>query len=66
LPHPSLPFFRNCIELESNLAIVGEHDAIVNARKLYESALYIYGQNKELWKEYHSMEMKVVRLFLEN
>lgn len=59
LPRPSLEFFRRCIELESNLAAVGDRDAILNARKLYESALYIYDQEKGLWKEYYTMEMKV-------
>ncbi|KAJ6819684.1 U3 small nucleolar RNA-associated protein 6-like protein [Iris pallida] len=59
LPHPSLAFFRTCIELESNLAVVGDNEAIANARKLYESAISIYGENRELWKDYYTIEMKI-------
>ncbi|KAJ6816187.1 U3 small nucleolar RNA-associated protein 6-like protein [Iris pallida] len=59
LPHPSLAFFRTCIELESSFAVVGENEGIANARKLYESALSIYGENRELWKDYYTIEMKI-------
>ncbi|KAG1347372.1 U3 small nucleolar RNA-associated protein 6 [Cocos nucifera] len=59
LPHPSLKFFKHCIELESNLCFVGDGDALRNARKLYELAIAIYAQNRELWKEYYIMERKV-------
>lgn len=59
LPHPSLSTYRSCIELESNLAVVGDGDALANARKLYESALSIYKQNVGLWQDYYSFEKKV-------
>lgn len=59
LPHPSLGFFRHCIELESNIASVGDGDGVKNARKLYDSALCLYSQNRELWKDYHTLEMKM-------
>lgn len=51
--------YRNCIELELNLASVGDKDSLVNARKLFESALATYDQNTELWQDYYSMETKV-------
>ncbi|KAK9151703.1 hypothetical protein Syun_010012 [Stephania yunnanensis] len=59
LPHPSLALYRNCIELEANLGSVGEIDGIVNARKLYESALTTYGRDERLWRDYYSMEIKL-------
>lgn len=59
LPHPSLGLYRHCIELESNLASVGDCDGTRNARKLYDSALGLYAENRELWKDYYSMEMKI-------
>ncbi|XP_020093053.1 U3 small nucleolar RNA-associated protein 6 homolog [Ananas comosus] len=58
LPRPSLKFFKHCIELEWNLASMGNSDALANARMLYESALSFYDQNKELWRNYYQMEMK--------
>ncbi|OVA10395.1 RNA-processing protein [Macleaya cordata] len=58
-PHPSLAIYRNCIELESNLAFVGDKDGLANARKLYESALMTYSQDVGLWRDYYSMEIKV-------
>ncbi|XP_008778548.1 U3 small nucleolar RNA-associated protein 6 homolog isoform X2 [Phoenix dactylifera] len=59
LPHPSLKFFKHCIDLESNLSFVGDGDALRNARKLYELAVAIYDQNREVWKDYYIMELKV-------
>uniref|UniRef100_A0A2P2NYL7 Hepatocellular carcinoma-associated antigen n=1 Tax=Rhizophora mucronata TaxID=61149 RepID=A0A2P2NYL7_RHIMU len=59
LPHPGLALYRNCIELERNLASVGDKDCLVNARKLYESALTTYDQNVSLWRDYHAMEIKL-------
>lgn len=59
LPHPSLATYRQCIELESNLAMAGDDKCIANARKLYDSALSIYKDNVGLWQEYLSLEMKV-------
>ncbi|GLU23325.1 hypothetical protein SLE2022_393420 [Rubroshorea leprosula] len=58
LPHPGLALYRDCIELESNHASLGDKDSLVNARKLYEAALSTYNQNASLWKDYYSMEMK--------
>uniref|UniRef100_J3MI18 U3 small nucleolar RNA-associated protein 6 homolog n=2 Tax=Oryza brachyantha TaxID=4533 RepID=J3MI18_ORYBR len=59
LPRPSLKFFQYCIELETNLASIGNGDSLVNARKLYDSALDIYPQKRELWRNYYNMELKV-------
>lgn len=59
LPRPGLAIYRNCIELESNLASIGNKDGLVNARKLYESALATYDQNVSLWQDFYSMEIKV-------
>ncbi|XWS19396.1 hypothetical protein CRYUN_Cryun31cG0012100 [Craigia yunnanensis] len=59
LPHPGLALYRNCIELESNLASLGNEDSLINARKLYEAALATYDQEASLWKDYHSLETKL-------
>ncbi|KAJ0017649.1 hypothetical protein Pint_09885 [Pistacia integerrima] len=59
LPRPGLVLYRNCIELESNLASVGDKNSLVNGRKLFESALATYDQNTELWRDYYSMETKL-------
>ena len=59
LPHPGLAPYRNCIELESNLASLGNEDSVINAWKLYEAALETYDQEASLWKDYNSLETKV-------
>uniref|UniRef100_A0ACD5UQC7 Uncharacterized protein n=1 Tax=Avena sativa TaxID=4498 RepID=A0ACD5UQC7_AVESA len=59
LPCPSLKLFQFCIELEANLASMGNHDAIVAARKLFDSAINQYPQERELWRKYYNMELKV-------
>lgn len=59
LPRPGLAIYRNCIELETNLASVGGKDGLANARKLYESALTTYSQNVSLWQNYYGLETKV-------
>uniref|UniRef100_A0A0A9H8Z2 U3 small nucleolar RNA-associated protein 6 homolog C-terminal domain-containing protein n=1 Tax=Arundo donax TaxID=35708 RepID=A0A0A9H8Z2_ARUDO len=59
LPRPSLKFFQYCIELEANLASLGDHDALTNARELYDSAIDLYPQERELWRNYYNMELKV-------
>lgn len=59
LPHPGLALYRACIELESNLASIGDKDSLVNARKLYESALKTYDQDLRLWRDYYLMETKM-------
>ncbi|XVE87758.1 hypothetical protein DITRI_Ditri19aG0013400 [Diplodiscus trichospermus] len=59
LPRPGLALYRNCIELESNLASLGNEDALINARKLYEAALATYDQDTSLWKDYYSLETKL-------
>lgn len=59
LPRPSLKFFQFCIELEANLASLGIDDAIANARKLYDSAINFYPQEREVWRNYYNMELKV-------
>ncbi|KAI0503773.1 hypothetical protein KFK09_014716 [Dendrobium nobile] len=64
LPHPGLALFKHCIELEKNLASLGDAAALQNARRLYESALEIYRQDRDLWKDYHAMEIKAIFLFL--
>ncbi|KAI3456471.1 hypothetical protein Pfo_013134 [Paulownia fortunei] len=61
LPHPGLAIYRNCIELELNLASTGDKTGLPNARKLYESALATYDQDASLWQDYHSMEVKMGR-----
>ncbi|CAL9137932.1 unnamed protein product [Musa acuminata var. zebrina] len=59
LPHPSLKFFRYCMELEQNLVFVGDNLGVTCVRKLYESALGIYPENRELWRDYYLLEKKV-------
>ncbi|KAL3820725.1 hypothetical protein ACJIZ3_006630 [Penstemon smallii] len=59
LPHPGLAMYRSCIELELNLASTGVKTGLPNARKLYDSALATYDQDKSLWHDYHSMEVKM-------
>ncbi|VAH46644.1 unnamed protein product [Triticum turgidum subsp. durum] len=59
LPRPSLKFFQFCIELEANLASIGNNDGLVNARKLYDSAISLYPQERELWRKYYNMELTV-------
>ncbi|KAF3455199.1 hypothetical protein FNV43_RR05647 [Rhamnella rubrinervis] len=59
LPHPGLSIYRNCIQLESNLASIGDKDRLVNARKLYESALASDSQNASLWQDFYKMETKM-------
>ncbi|KAK1303289.1 hypothetical protein QJS10_CPB11g01373 [Acorus calamus] len=59
LPRPSLAFYKHCIDLERNLAFIGDNDSLMNARKLFESVLSIYNQHGGLWQDYHSMEVKV-------
>lgn len=51
--------YKNCIELELNLAAIGDKDCQANARKLFESALTTYDQDVNLWRDYYSMEIKV-------
>ncbi|KAL8032873.1 hypothetical protein ABFX02_13G125400 [Erythranthe guttata] len=59
LPHPGLALYKNCIELELNLASTGDKTGLPNARKIYESALATYDQDASLWQDYHSMEVKM-------
>ncbi|ERN20324.1 hypothetical protein AMTRI_Chr06g200810 [Amborella trichopoda] len=59
LPHPSLGIYKCCIELESNLASLGDGRSLQNARKLHESCLSFYGQNAGLWRDYYFLELKV-------
>ncbi|KAJ1287354.1 hypothetical protein BS78_02G003400 [Paspalum vaginatum] len=59
LPRPSLKFFQYCIEVESNLASLGDHGALTNARRLYDSATDLYPQEREVWRNYYDLELKV-------
>ncbi|KAM7525243.1 hypothetical protein LguiA_015145 [Lonicera macranthoides] len=59
LPHPGLAIYKNCVELELNLASAGDKDCLVKARKIYESALSAYDQDVSLWQDYYSMESKM-------
>ncbi|KAI3823862.1 hypothetical protein L1987_05307 [Smallanthus sonchifolius] len=61
LPRPGLALYRNCIEMELNLASsAGDKKVnLVEARKLYEAALSTYDQDANLWQDYHSMESKM-------
>lgn len=61
LPGPSLDFYKHCITFESQLAAVGCEEATQNMCKLYDSALKIYDQNKELWLDYCAEELKAGR-----
>ncbi|KAL5972572.1 hypothetical protein ACLOJK_039377 [Asimina triloba] len=56
---PSIGCYRYWIELELNLACVGDHEGLASARKLYESALSTYKHEIQLWQDYYSMEVKV-------
>lgn len=58
--------YQTCIQLESNLASVGDKDGLANARKLFESALATYSQDVSLWQEYYTMESEVTLQFLYN
>ncbi|KAJ1405572.1 U3 small nucleolar RNA-associated protein 6 [Sesbania bispinosa] len=59
LPHPGLAVYRKCIDLEINFASIGDKNGLINARKLYESALATYDQNVSLWQDYYRMETKM-------
>ncbi|OEL26508.1 hypothetical protein BAE44_0012475 [Dichanthelium oligosanthes] len=59
LPRPSLKLFQYCIELEASLASLGDNGALANARKLYDSAIDHYPQERELWRNYYNLELKV-------
>ncbi|KAK4360423.1 hypothetical protein RND71_019375 [Anisodus tanguticus] len=59
LPHPGHSLYRNCIELELNLASSGDKISLGNARKLFETALTTYDQDVGLWKDYYNMEVKM-------
>lgn len=59
LPHPGLSLYRNCIELELNLASSGDKISLGNVRKLFETALTTYDQDVKLWQDYYNMEVKV-------
>ncbi|XP_028093978.1 U3 small nucleolar RNA-associated protein 6 homolog isoform X2 [Camellia sinensis] len=59
LPRPGLALYKNCIELETNLASAGDRDCLLEVRKLYESVLATYEQDVSLWKSYYSMETKM-------
>ncbi|KAJ1427181.1 U3 small nucleolar RNA-associated protein 6 [Sesbania bispinosa] len=59
LPHPGLAVYRKCIDLEINFASIGDKNGLLNARKLYESALATYDQNVSLWQDYYRMETKM-------
>jgi U3 small nucleolar RNA-associated protein 6 len=48
-----------CIELEANLASLGDHGALTNARRLYDSVLDLYPQEREVWRNYFNLELKV-------
>lgn len=59
LPRPSLRFMQYCIELEANLASLGDHGALTNARRLYDSVLDLYPQEREVWRNYFNLELKM-------
>ncbi|KAI3495187.1 hypothetical protein L1887_37401 [Cichorium endivia] len=60
LPRPGLVFYKNCIEMEMNIASCdGVKANLVEARKLYEAAISTYDQDVNLWQDYHSMESKM-------
>ncbi|GFS29410.1 hypothetical protein Acr_00g0006530 [Actinidia rufa] len=45
LPHPGRAIYKSCIDLEANLASAGDRDCLLEAWKLYESALATYDQD---------------------
>lgn len=51
--------YKNCIELELNLAAVGAKECLTNVRKLFESALTTFDRDVKLWRDYYLMEIKV-------
>ncbi|KFK29346.1 hypothetical protein AALP_AA7G121800 [Arabis alpina] len=59
LPRPGLVLYKDCIDIETNLASLGDKDCLKNARKLYESAVANYSEDVELWKDYYSLETKM-------
>ncbi|PWA65497.1 hypothetical protein CTI12_AA332780 [Artemisia annua] len=60
LPRPGLAFYRNCIEMEMNIASSATGKVhLADVRKLYEAALSTYDQDSSLWHDYHSMESKM-------
>jgi hypothetical protein len=59
LPRPSLKLMQYCIELEVSLASLGNHGALTNARRLYDSVVDMYPQEREVWRSYYSLELKV-------
>ncbi|XAR69929.1 hypothetical protein NMG60_11001702 [Bertholletia excelsa] len=59
LPRPGLSIYRDCIELETSLALAGDRKCLLEARKLYESALATYQQDVSLWRNYYTMEIKM-------
>ncbi|XP_071686729.1 uncharacterized protein [Rutidosis leptorrhynchoides] len=63
LPRPGLALYRNCIEMDLNIASSSASAKKVHlveeARKLYEAALSTYNQDASLWQDYHSMVSKM-------
>ncbi|KAL0798352.1 hypothetical protein Bca101_053527 [Brassica carinata] len=59
LPRPGLVLYKDCIEIETNLASQGDKDSLRNVRKLYDSAVGSYSQDVELWKDYYSLETQM-------
>lgn len=59
LPRPGLALYKDCIEIETDLASQGGKDCLRNVRKLYDSAVASYSQDVELWKDYYSLETKL-------
>ncbi|KAH9533312.1 hypothetical protein CY35_18G045200 [Sphagnum magellanicum] len=59
LPGPSMELFRQCISIEAQLHAIGNTEALKYMRKLFNSAVEIYGQtDEELWLEYCFQERK--------
>lgn len=56
LPRPGLAIYKHCIELEISSC---DKASLLNARKLYESAIATYSEDISLWQEYYSMETKM-------
>ncbi|GJT61246.1 U3 small nucleolar RNA-associated protein 6 [Tanacetum coccineum] len=60
LPRPGLAFYRNCIEMEMNIAPSAAGKVhLAEVRKLYDTALSTYDQDSSLWQDYHCMESKM-------
>ena len=61
LPGPSLDFLKSCIAIEASLVSDGNVDALRQLRKLFNTAVELYGHDDDgLWLAYCAQERKVI------